>query len=47
MCKTVGPALQFVRKYGPAIKYYNPDLTVVKDKNPEGPLMINFEIYKK
>lgn len=28
MCKNVGPSLQFVRKYGPALRWYNPGLLV-------------------
>lgn len=26
MCKNIGPSLQFLRKFGPAIRYYNPSL---------------------
>lgn len=24
LCKNIGPTMQFLRKYGPAIRFYNP-----------------------
>jgi hypothetical protein len=46
MCKNVGPALQFVRQYGPALRWYNPELQLNKRASPEGPLAMVIEVYK-
>ena len=47
MCKNIGASLQFLRKYGPAIRYYNPELTLTRQQDEEGPLGMSFEVYKK
>lgn len=38
MCKNVGPSLQFMRQFAPALRYYNPDLNIYKNKDSEGPI---------
>ena len=47
MCKNVGVSLQFVRKYGPALRYYNPELAVAKTHSDEGPLTMEVLVFKK
>lgn len=47
MCKNVGPSLQFVRKYGPAMRWYNSGLAVEKKPDAQGPLAMTIQVFKK
>jgi len=47
MCKNVGPSLQFIRQFGPALRYYNTGLKVEKNKDLEGPIAMVIQVFRK
>lgn len=47
MCKNIGPSLQFIRQFGPALRFYNPGLKVLKNQDPQGPISMNMQVFRK
>lgn len=47
MCKNIGLSLQFVRQFGPALRFYNPDLRVAKTHSAEGPIIMEILVLRK
>lgn len=42
-----GPAFQFLRKYGPSIRFRNPDLKLERVQTPEGAMIVRMLVYGK
>ena len=39
--------MQFVRKYGASMRFYNPELSVVKAMSSDGPIALEMHVFRK
>ena len=47
ICKNIGLSLQFARKYGPAMRFYNPGLEFNRVHKPDGPILMEILVFRK